>query len=871
MQPCAVEAPVPAKDEPDFAALLRRYRRRSGLTQEELAEHAGLSAASVSMLCAALALTPEEASTLLELARGSRRTESDGIPAVASQAALDGNLPLPLTALIGRAHERAMLQELLGRETTRLLTLTGPAGVGKTRLALELAATVQRERSREVVFVGLIPIQEPERVLPTIAQALDVRETDSVSLREAILHALRDRDVLLLLDNFEQVLPAARALLDLLIARPRVKALVTSRSALNVRGERSFPVSPLAPPAPEQMGSLAELLQTPTVALFLDRASAVWPDFSIPTLADGLLVAGICARLDGLPLAIELAAARVRHFGLRQLYARLVEPTFLGVLADGPQDLADHQRTMQSTIAWSYDLLGEEERRLFRWLGVFVGGASADAIATVVMTDEALQADLTALIDANLLQWTDAAWVRRYTQLVTLRAYAEERLRACGEWDEARRRHAEYFLELAKLSFSANWDQLKEITARVVADYENLRAALSWAWETGATTHGLRMVGALRRFWDSRSYFLEGLDWLECFIARAGSPQNQEERVRLAEAWTGVVVMSYRLDRFAQSRDAGETALVLRRELGDKNAIASALSNLANPISQLRDYDRARALYEECLALLRETGDRQRMVFPLLNLGELYHLMGQSREALALYEESVAISREQGETDWARALTWNSVGEAYIVLDEPARAIEVTEPNYQLFIHEHTDYFSATCAFTLGRAYWRLGDAAAARAHLDEAEHLFHNLGNLNATARVLYFRASLAATWGDLAGARHDIAQALEDLTGQAGAQEYIWWLVERGGTLALRQNMPECSASLYKAAIAHRDAIPAPFEPAERELRARDLERLRATLGETAFAEAGAAGEALPLDEAIATLRQVLRGGNSHSHQGK
>src|SRR5581483_3148154 len=285
----------------------------------------------------------------------------------------------------------------------------------------------------------------------------------AMPLREGILHALRDRDVLLVLDNFEQVLPAARTILEILIARPRVKALVTSRSALNVRGERSFPVSPLPLPDPAQLNSLDELRQVPTVALFLDRASAISPDFGITTLEEGRLIADICARLDGLPLAIELAAARVRHFGLRQLYDRLTEPAFLGVLAAGPQDLADHQRTMQTTIAWSYNLLGEDEQRVFRWLGVFVGGATFDALEAVTgIASETLLAGLTALVDASLLQWTDATRTRRYTQLVTVRAYAVERLRADGEWEDARRRHAEYFVELAQRSFSASWDELDE-------------------------------------------------------------------------------------------------------------------------------------------------------------------------------------------------------------------------------------------------------------------------------------------------------------------------------------------------------------------------------------------------------------------------
>ena len=867
-----------AMDSPDFASLLRRYRRRSGLTQEELAERAGLSAASVSllergitlapqratvsMLSDALALAPDEAMAFLAQAHGPRRSDSTDEFQASPGAALPGNLPIPLTALIGREREVATLLELLRRETTRLLTLTGPAGVGKTRLALELAATLRREQDGDVVFVGLIPVAEPERVLPTIAQALGVHERDGAPVREALIHTLRDRALVFVLDNFEQVLPAARIVLELLMGCPQVKALVTSRSALNVRGEQCFPVAPLALPDLAQIGSLGEMCRVSTVSLFLERARAASPDFTVTTLADGYLVATVCARLDGLPLAIELAAARVRHFGLRELHDRLAEPSFLGVLAEGAQDLADHQRTMRSTIAWSYELLSDEERRLFRWLGVFIGGASNDAVESIAdLANDTLLASVTALANANLLQYAQGTGARRYAQLVTLRAYAQERLRAEGEWEEARRRHADYFRGLVELSFPDQVDQPQQIMARLEGDYENIRAALTWAWETGETMHGLRTAAALRRFWASHSQYLEGLDWLERFITRAGAPTNRSEQTALAEAWTGVLMITHRLDRLERAREAGETALALRLALGDKTQIAYATMNLANPIIALHDYERAQTLLEDCLTLHRELGNRRDQVFPLMNLGGLYYEMGRPQEALAYYEESLAISRQVGETDWARALTWNNIGETYIILDEPARAIEVTEPNYHLFTREHDVFGAATCAFTLGRAQWRAGDGEAARAYLDEAERLFRNLGNPAMAARIRYFRASLALEQGELVAARQDLAQALDDLAGQMRANEYTWWLVERAATLARLCGTPAQAALLYAAGTTHRDALGSLVEPAERVMRERDRAWLQRVMGEAALASALAEGRSLSLDDAIAHLTQMLQ----------
>lgn len=856
-----------------FAALLRSYRRARGLTQEELAARAGISVRSLGylergdadhaprhdtlrLLIQALDLSDEEAARLRTAARPALAP-----PAIPHTPAGAG-LPVPLTPLVGREHEEAAAVHLLTRKGTRLLTLTGPAGVGKTRLALQVAATLREAHAWTVRFVGLIPVREPERVVVAIAQAFGIQPSGTTVLVDTLAAALRDQPLLLMLDNFEQVLPAAPALASLLGACPQLKLLVTSRAPLNVRGEQVFPVPPLALAVSHEPPPVDQLEQVASVALFLERARAAAPGFALDFSSRGARmaqVAAICRQVDGLPLAIELAAAQVRHFTLDEMSARLSGVEALGVLTGGARDLPDHQQTMRSTIAWSYALLTADQQSLFRLLSVFTGGAPFDAILAVAQVDtETALVGLSALVDNGLARRSDHPGGSRYDQPVIVRAYAREQLRAAGEEAAARRRHAEFCLTLALRVDQSEAVQADSVLERLDTEYENLRAALLWARETDSIALGLRLAGGMRRFWFAQ--FQEGQGWLEYFITRTAPPATHEDCSALADAWTGVMVIAYRQDRFERACEAGEIALTLRRAQGDTRQIAIAMMNLANPVAALHDYDRALALYEECLALHRVTNNRRGMILPLLNLGGLYYHIGKPCEALAYDEESIALSREAGESDWARALTWNNIGEVYLLLDKPARALQAVHAPHQIFTQAH-DYFGiAICAFTLGRAEWRLGNAVAARSHLDEAERLFRDLGNPTMTARIRYVRASLALDTGDITAARDDLANAIAELTGQTLADHYLWWIVERVGSLACRQSRMEQAARLCAAGSANRDAVPGPIEPAECDLRMRDQAALHAALDAETLAVATAKGRALTLDAALALARQML-----------
>jgi predicted ATPase/DNA-binding SARP family transcriptional activator len=528
------------------AAALRVYRELRLLLQREMNTEPGAETRALFEQLRAEARRRAEAAARVRPGRA-----ATGPPP--AEARLN-NLPIPPTPLLGREEERAAARELLGGRApaeggspTRLLTLIGPPGTGKTRLALQVATDLLEAFEDGVFLVPLAPISDPNLVLSTIAQILGVRETGSQPLVATLKADLREKHLLLLLDNFEQVIPAATQVAELLTAAPRLRVLVTSRTVLCLRGEKEFPVPPLALPTPGSLPTVEALSQYAAVALFIQRALDVRPDFAI-TNENAPAVAEICHRLDGLPLAIELAAARVKLFPPQALLARL--NSRLKLLTGGARDLPVRQQTLRSAIAWSYDLLGEGDKTLFRRLCVFAGGATLEAIQAVCDAEDDLGVDVldgvASLVGKSLLQQDETADDEpRFRMLETIREYAAERLTESGEAEPLARCHVDYFLGLAEEA-EHGFESTEQLVwlARLDADHDNLRAALRWAVEHEEGREiGLRLAGALQDFWVTRGHRHEGWQWLESALARARAIGRTAARAkclcgsgRLAEA-----------------------------------------------------------------------------------------------------------------------------------------------------------------------------------------------------------------------------------------------------------------------------------------------------------------------------------------------
>jgi predicted ATPase len=589
---------------------------------------------------------PSRARTHLLRAKGEHSPHEEGL----SRPWLAG-FPVPLTALIGREQEVRAICDLLSRPEVRLLTITGTGGVGKTRLALEVAGVLRADFADGTCFVPLAPVSDPARVPAAIAQALGLWEAGDLPVEEQVQAALRERHLLLLLDNFEQVVQGAPLLVSLLASCPRLSILVTSRAALHLSGEYEFAVPPLAVPDLTQLLSPETLTQGAAVRLFVLRAQAIQPAFGV-TPANARTVAEICVQLDGLPLAIELAAARSKLLPPQALLKRLSHR--LEVLTGGAQDLPTRQQALRNTLQWSYDLLSQEEQRLFRWLAIFVGGCTLEAAEVVCQQDSnqvfPVLERIASLLDKSLLQQkAHEGEEPRLVMLETIREFGLEQLHQLGELEAARRAHARYYLRLVETAepHLLDPDQLLWF-ARLEQDLDNLRTILQAAASGGAeeVELALRLAGALRLFWVGQGYMREGRVALERLLA---DTRAIAAPIRLKALITlGVILWTQsNAHRLAQVADE---ALALARVQGDHVALTSAMIQRGTAMMLDRgDYTAVQACLEEALTEARALGDHFILASALISLSRLAEYQRDAQRAVPWFEEGLALCRAAGE------------------------------------------------------------------------------------------------------------------------------------------------------------------------------------------------------------------------------
>jgi predicted ATPase/DNA-binding SARP family transcriptional activator len=648
---------------------------------------------------------------------------ADAVSAPRNLAAALVSLPRQPTSLVGREREIREVIDLLRRPEVRLVTLTGTGGTGKTRLAVRVAAELLDDFADGVVFIALAPLQDPGLVPTTAAQALGVLATSGDTIAEDLGRHLRDRDLLLVLDNFEHVLAAAPLLADIAAAGAGVKMLVTSRAPLRLSAERIYPVWPLE--TPDGSEDVECLVRRESVALFESRARAVRPDFAV-TPANAGAVAEICTALDGLPLAIELAATRVGALPPAALLQRLDRRLLL--LRGGARDAPERQRTLRATIDWSYELLEPEEQRLFARLAAFAGGCTIKAAESVCGHDRGdveVVDGLASLTDKGLARLEGTDEEPRFTMLETIREYAAERLQESATVDELRRRHAEYFLALVEetepnlvgIGSHAQW------LDRLEVDHDNIRAAMDWLESSGETDRVLRFAAALWRFWDQKGHLVEGRSRLEGALRSDDRPTAAR-----ANALSGAADMALTGGDVATGRRCAESALELHRKLGDAWGTAFSLLMFAYAVGQEGDWASAQQLYAESARGFRECRDEHYALRATRSLGWAYYEGGDLEHARQLFEENLrqAIAAHD---EYIQGFSLSQLADIAVDEQRFEDAVSMLTESYRI-LRELNDLFTVACA--VGRFASVLapaGQAATAARVLSSSTALLEEIG----------------------------------------------------------------------------------------------------------------------------------------------
>jgi len=739
-----------------FGELLRDFRRRAELTQEQLAEHATISARTIRslergtghaprdttlrLLSAALQLSAVDRARFWAVARHGKAPAPVALPYGDQNA----SLPMSRTAIIGRSDELMTITRLLRREDVQLITLTGPAGVGKTRLAVQVALDLADDIVHGACFIDLAPVRDPALVVGAIAQALGIHDVSGQVLSETVKVFLRDKRLLLLLDNFEHVIAAAPVVADLLIACPELTVLVTSRAPLHVRDEQEYPVQPLPAPDVRDRPCVAALAQNPCIVLFVQRAQRVAPDFRL-TGANAVTMASICARLDGLPLAIELAASRIKLLPPQALLTRLTSR--LQVLTGGARDLPPRQQTLRNTIAWSYDLLEAAEQMLFRSLSAFVGGATLEAAQAVCPGIDMIE-HLASLMDKSLLrpvaQDDDAP---RFGMLDTIREYGLERLAQSGEAEAVRHRHAAYYLALAEAAESelSGSDQTA-VLQRLEREHDNLREALRWLRDTGYGADALRLAAALWPFWQKRSYLREGRQWLEDVLS--ATVTNQSVLRLRAKCLVAIGQILYDHGDHTQATAYCREGLLLAAQQGDGWGKAQAhliLGHVARAESVLHG---AQQHYSESVVLFRSVSDQRGLADALLALGLAALATDDLIEAHRCYEESLHLY-QSCRNIYGEAQVYQLQSNLALQQGDCATATVLCKRSLTLQTQLDHKRGIAYAHAGLGHIARVTGTTELARLHFEKSLILFRDIGDRRGIVQCREARARVAAAEG--------------------------------------------------------------------------------------------------------------------------
>lgn len=815
-----------------FGTWLRQRRRALGLTQAELGQRIGYARETVrkveagarspsrqmaEQLAEHLEIPATERAAFLALARPDARLADLPVPpptgAVGPRASLGSPwaaLPTPPTELIGRERELADLQDLLRVGNVRLLTLTGPPGVGKTRLAIAVAALLGDRFTHGVTFVSLAPIANARLVFPTVARALGVPETVGGSVREALQTYLRSRQLLLLLDNFESVLEAASELAELLAAAPGLVALVTSRERLRLRGERIVVVPPLSLPADAPAVASGDLLASPgesaAVRLFVARARDVQPAFAL-TPTNAAAIGAICRRLDGLPLAIELAAAHSRALPPPMLLARLVQG--LEVLDRGARDLPARQQSLRATIAWSYDRLSSDEQRVLRRLAVFAGGCTAEAAEFVgapargpgTASDGGAEVVdlLETLVDRSLIVQEEnpasgGGPEPRFGMLETIRAFAREQLARAGEEAVARERHRAWCVALAERA-EAEIQGAEQVTwmDRLDREQSNLRAALAWSLEHDRAA-ALRLGRGLWRFWRQRGYLDEGRRWLEAILARSGDARG-EDRVSRGWALVGAGIIATMQGDLGPARSLLTESVATFREVGDPVGLAQALRDLGYLLLISGDDPaEARTRFEEALSVARAREDARATGAALYLLGLLAEHERDFTRARVVTDEGLALFRRLGDL-WSIATCLHQLGRVALAEGDLDQAEARLRELQRLARQRHDRQNHGLATLGLAVVALRQGDLPQTQQFLKECVPHFHAVHD-PAVYSALGLLGEVAIQTGELTRGVHLLA---------AGAVDAQWRNRTRTGIDPLTFPRAEDAEALARA----RDAL--------------------------------------------------------------